>query len=83
MAIIKLVHKIWQRNAPDYQCEQTRYVGDLQRCALRKVGNFRKQQRSLFYEDLKFFNSHPNSIKNEWNINWNIFRKLCILIIKK
>lgn len=84
---IKLIHKIRQGTAPDYLCEQTRYVGEAQPYSLRNANNFRLQrfttssmQRSLFYKGLKLFNSLPNRIKNE--LNNNIFNKECINFVR-
>lgn len=84
---LKLIRKIKLGNAPDYLCEQIRYVGEVQPYSLRSADNFRlpraatsSMQRSLFIKGFKLFNSLPNIVKTETNVNE--FNKQCVFFVR-
>lgn len=81
------IYQIKHGNAPEYLCDQIKYVGEVQPYGLRNAENFRlrkanttSRQRSLFYKGLKLFNSLPNETKTENNIK--IFKKECVNFVK-
>lgn len=84
---LNFIQKMKTGEAPDYLCEQIKYVGDVQPYELRNSENFRLQrvtstamQRSLFYKGLKLFNTLPNNLKNERNKN--IFKRNSVIFIR-
>lgn len=73
---LNFIQKMKMGNAPEYLIEQLQYVGDMQPYNLRNVADFRlptvtttAMQRSIFFKGLKIYNSLPNNVKTERNIN--------------
>lgn len=84
---LKFVYKMKQGKAPEYLCQEIKYVGESQPYNLRNASDFRIQraastttQRSLFFKGLKIFNNLPNNVKTE--TNFRIFKKECIICIR-
>lgn len=84
---INFIHKIKMGEAPEYLTEQLTYVRDVQPYQLRNAEHFRIErvatsamQRSLFYKGLQLYNSLPNNIKFQHNMN--IFRKHVVNFVK-
>lgn len=84
---LNFIHKIKYGNAPEYLCDQIKYVSEVQPYGLRNADNFRLKratttagQRSLFYKGLKLYNSLTNEIKKETRTN--IFRRECVNFVK-
>lgn len=84
---INFIQKIKIGKAPEYLTEQIRYVREAQPYQLRNIEDFRIQrastaamQRSLFYNGLQLYNSLPNNVKTEHNIN--IFKRHIVNFVK-
>lgn len=84
---LNFIKKMKQGDAPEYLCEQIKYVGEVQPYGLRNAEDFRIQrvttthmQNTLFYKGFKLFNDLPNNVKLERNNN--IFRKRCANFIR-
>lgn len=83
---LKFIRKMKQGDAPEYLCDQIKYVRESQPYRLKKADDFRIQsaqstqmQRSLYYKGFQLFNSRPNNIKNE--INYIVFFKVFLILI--
>lgn len=87
MNTLCFVQKMKMGNAPEYLCENIKYVGEVQPYELRNSENFRLQrttstamQRSLFYKGLKLYNKIPYDLKTERN--YYVFKRQCVNFVK-
>lgn len=85
--VLLIIFKIKYNLYPMYLTEKLKYVKDIHNYNLRNLQNFRldmykneKAKNMLLYKGLNMFNSLPNDIKGETNINR--FKKKIIEFVK-